>query len=93
MHPTFHISLLQLYSAGGATLGPPDPIVTAGEEEEYEVESILRHCRRGRVIEYWCTGMVMMKQRIVGSQSKISSMLNRFYNSTSVLTGFSEIVH
>ena len=40
-----------------------------------------------------CTGVVMIKQRIVGSQSKISSMLNRFYNSTSMLTGFFEIVH
>ena len=37
--------------------------------------------------------MVMMKQRIAGFHSKISSMLNRFYNSTSILTGFSEIVH
>ena len=45
MHLTFHVSLLQTYSAGGATLGPPDPIVTAGAEEEYEVESILRHCQ------------------------------------------------
>ena len=57
MHPTFHVSLLQPYSAGGATLGPPDPIVTAGTKDEYEVESILRHCRRGQVTEYlvhWC---------------------------------------
>ena len=38
-------------------------------------------------------GVVIIKQRIVGSQSKISSMLNRFYNSTSVFTGFSEIVY
>ena len=37
----FHVSLFQPYSEGGTTLGPPDPIVTAGEEEEYEVESIL----------------------------------------------------
>ena len=37
--------------------------------------------------------MVMVKQRIAGSQSKISSMLNRFYNSISGLTGFYEIVH
>ena len=30
-----------------------DPIVTAGEEEEYEVESILRHhWQWGRVMEY-----------------------------------------
>ena len=37
--------------------------------------------------------MVMMKQRIVGSQSEILSMLNRLCSSTRVLTGFSEIVH
>ena len=43
MHPTFYISLLQMYPVGGATLGPLDPIVTAGAEEEYGVESILRH--------------------------------------------------
>ena len=46
------ISLLQLYLAGGATLGPPDPIVTAGEEEEYKVKSILRHRWWGQVMEY-----------------------------------------
>ena len=33
-------------------MGPPDPIVTAGEEEEYEVESILRHRWGGPVTEY-----------------------------------------
>ena len=33
-------------------MGPPDPTVTAGEEEEYEVESILRYHRRGQVTEY-----------------------------------------
>ena len=33
-------------------MGPPDSIVTAGEEEEYEVESILRHCWQGQVAEY-----------------------------------------
>ena len=33
-------------------MGPPDLIVTAGAEEEYEVESILRHRRWGQVIEY-----------------------------------------
>ena len=43
MHPTFHISLLQLYLAKGASLGPPDPIVTVGAEEKYEVESFLKH--------------------------------------------------
>ena len=51
MHPIFHVSLLQPYSAGGATLGPPDPIVNAGAKEEYEVESILRHRQRGLVME------------------------------------------
>ena len=58
MHPTFHVSLLRLYSAGGSTLGPPDPIVTAGAEEEYKLESILRHHRWGQVMEYlvhWCS--------------------------------------
>ena len=33
-------------------MGPSDPIVTAGEEEEYEVEIILRHCQWGQVTEY-----------------------------------------
>ena len=35
------------YSERGATLGSSDPIVTAGEEKEYKVESILRHCQQG----------------------------------------------
>ena len=39
------------------------------------------------------TGVVLMKQKIVGFQSKILSMLTRFYNSTSMLTSFSEIVY
>ena len=51
MHLIFHVSLLLPY-AGGTTLCPPDPIVTAGAEEEYEVESILRHCWQGQVTEY-----------------------------------------
>ena len=33
-------------------MGPPDSIVTAGAEEEYELESILRHCWQGQVMEY-----------------------------------------
>ena len=33
-------------------MGPPDPFMTAGAEEEYEVESILRHQWQGRVMEY-----------------------------------------
>ena len=93
IHPTFYISLLQLYSARGATLGLLDSIVTASEEEENEVKSILRHRQGGCVIEcllHWCG---YDEERIVGSQRKISFMLNRFYNSISVLTGFSEIVH
>ena len=52
MHPTFHVSLLQLYSAEGDTLGPTDSIKTAGVEEEYEVESILSHSQQGQVTEY-----------------------------------------
>ena len=51
MHPTFHISLLQLFSVGGATLGLPDSIVTSSEEEEHEVESILRHRQGGQKAE------------------------------------------
>ena len=96
MHPmTFHVSLLQPYSGGGATLGPLDPIVTTGKEEEYKVENILRHCQWWRVSNgiLGTLVMVMIKQRIVGSQSKILSMLHRFYDSTSMLTGFSEIIH
>ena len=30
---------------------PPDPIVILGVEEEYEVESISRHCRWGQKLE------------------------------------------
>ena len=56
MHPAFHISLLQSYSIGGATLGPPDPILTAGEEEEYKLESILKHQRHGQATEYLVHG-------------------------------------
>ena len=33
-------------------MGPPDPLVTANEEEEYKVESILRHRWQGLAIEY-----------------------------------------
>ena len=51
MHLTFHISLLQLYSTGAAILGPPNPIVIAVKEEEYEVESFLRHRWWGQVME------------------------------------------
>ena len=32
--------------------GATDPIVTASKEEEYEVESILKHCWWGQVMEY-----------------------------------------
>ena len=52
MHSIFYVFLLKPYSAGGATLGHPDPIVIAGQEEEYEVESILRHRWWGRTMEY-----------------------------------------
>ena len=68
MHPTFHVSLLWLYSAGGTTLVPLDPIVTAGIEKEYEVKSISRHCQQGKRWNTWCTSIVIMKQRIVESQ-------------------------
>ena len=47
----FYVSLLRLYS-GGTTLGPPDPIMTAGEEEEYQVESILMDCWQEQAMEY-----------------------------------------
>ena len=33
-------------------MDPPDPSVTAGAEEEYKVESILRHRQQGPVMEY-----------------------------------------
>ena len=49
MHPIFQVSLLQPYSAGGTTLGPLDPIVFVGAEEEYEVESMLRYWQQGRL--------------------------------------------
>ena len=32
-------------------MGPPDPIVAAGAEEEYGMESILWHRQRGQVME------------------------------------------
>ena len=33
-------------------MGPLDPIVTSGEEEEYKVESMVRHHWQGQVMEY-----------------------------------------
>ena len=33
-------------------MGPPNPIVTTIKEEEYEVESILRHPQWGGAMEY-----------------------------------------
>ena len=38
-------------------MGPPDPIVTASQQEEYEVEDILRHRRWWQTMKYlvhWC---------------------------------------
>ena len=93
VHLTFYVSILQPYSAGGATLGPPDPIAIAVLEEEYKVECILRHRQQGERWNTWCSGIVMIKQRIVGSQNKISFILNRLYTSISLLTGFSENIH
>ena len=52
MYLRFHISQLQPYSEGGATLNPPDTIVTAVEEEKYKVESILKHRQWGQAMEY-----------------------------------------
>ena len=33
-------------------MGPPDHIMTAGAEKEYEVESILRYYQQGSAMEY-----------------------------------------
>lgn len=45
LHPTFNISVLKRYF--GNVIPPPDPVELEGIDE-YEVESILAHRRRGR---------------------------------------------
>ncbi len=47
VHPVFHVSYLSPWSAGGSAAEPPLPIVQAGQQE-WEVEAVLRHRRRGR---------------------------------------------
>ena len=46
VHPVFHVSYLSSWSAGGSAAEPPPPIIRAGQEE-WEVESVLHHRRRG----------------------------------------------
>ena len=73
MYSTFYVSLLQPYLAGGAFLGPFDPIVTSGKEEEYEVESILRHLQWGQAIKclLHCCGYDEAEDNWVSEQDHI----------------------
>ena len=56
--PTFHSSLLRPYHPNNNTLFPsrshtrPGPIVTEDGNEEFIVESIVDHRRRGRGFQY-----------------------------------------
>ena len=50
IHNVFHVSLLKQYKPGGRVQPPPLPEVIDGFEE-YEVETILAHKKRGR--KYW----------------------------------------
>lgn len=45
LHPTFNVSVLKRYF--GTVIPPPDPVELEGIDE-YEVENILAHRRRGR---------------------------------------------
>ena len=51
VHPVFHVSLLRPHVAGGPSAAPPLPILRDGEEE-WAVEGIQRHRRRGGCREY-----------------------------------------
>jgi len=42
IHPVFHVSLLRPHRAGGAVGAPPQPILV-DDQEEFELEKILRH--------------------------------------------------
>ena len=51
VHPVFHVSQLKLYRKPKDTMrrySKPGPIVTADGEEEFEVEEIINHRKRGR---------------------------------------------
>ena len=54
IHPVFHASLLTLYKETDVhglnfTQPPPDMV---GGEEQYEVEAILKHRKRGKAYQY-----------------------------------------
>jgi hypothetical protein len=50
--PVFHVSLLEPYHLrAGATLEPPEPELIRGAEE-WEVEAILGHRKRGKKVQY-----------------------------------------
>ena len=51
IHPVFHVSLLRPHVPGGTSAAPPLPILRDGEEE-WAVEAILRHRRKGGQLEY-----------------------------------------
>ena len=51
IHPVFHVSLLRPHVPGGSSAAPPLPILRNGEEE-WAVEAILRHRRKGAGTEY-----------------------------------------
>ncbi len=51
IHPVFHVALLHPWKAGGSSREPPPPLLVDGAEE-YQVEKILQHRRRGRSTQY-----------------------------------------
>ena len=51
IHPVFHVSLLRPYRSDGRRQ-PPPPVLTLEGEEEFEVERILDHRKRGRRMQF-----------------------------------------
>jgi hypothetical protein len=52
IHNVFHVSLLKQYKPGGRKASKPLPILVDGVPE-FEVETILRHRRRGKTKQYY----------------------------------------
>ncbi|CAG8713170.1 17006_t:CDS:1 [Dentiscutata erythropus] len=72
IHNTFHVSLLEPYTANtfsGRVAEPPPP-VTIDEESEYEVKEILMQSWFGISYFTWWTGKVMMQMNVCGSLGK-----------------------
>ncbi len=51
VHPVFHVSLLRVHVPGGSSAAPPLPILRDGAEE-WAVQAILRHRRRGHGLQF-----------------------------------------